>query len=273
MRVACPILAGFAAAGVVLAVTAGCQQNRASQAARPLIDPDRVIDLTYPLDDSNIYWPNAKPFHYQRDAGGPTPGGYWYAAGSFSASEHGGTHIDSPVHFAEGKATVDEILLGRLIAPAMLIDITAACAQNRDYELRIEDITEWERIHGRIPDGAAVLVRTGWSKYWPDKKQYLGSDVPGDVSHLHFPGISQNAAEFLAGMRKIYGVGIDTASLDPGTSKTFMAHRILAGARIYGLENVANLDKVPAAGATLIALPMKIRGGTGGPTRIIAILP
>ena len=259
---------------LLLGASTACERQHAGgRLVRPAIDPDRVVDLTYSLDESNVYWPTAEPFRYKHDSFGPSPGGWWYASGSLSASEHGGTHIDSPIHFGEGKAAVDEILLGRLIAPAVVIDVSAACSGHPDYQLRIEDIAEFERVHDRIPDGAVVLVRTGWGKYWPDKKQYLGSDAPGDVSNLHFPGISENAAQFLGTLRKVYGVGIDTASIDPGTSKDFMAHRILNGARIYGLEDVANLEKVPATGATLISLPMKIKGGTGGPTRIIAILP
>lgn len=236
------------------------------------IDVSRVVDLTYNFDVEAVFWPTAKPFHWMKEAWGPSPGGYWYASASFATSEHGGTHLDSPIHFAEGQATTDQIPLSRLIAPAVLIDIAAACAKNRDYLLLPEDITRWERSQGGIPAGAIVLVRTGWGRYWPDRKQYLGSDTPGDASNLHFPGIGRAAAELLL-QRKIAGAGIDTASLDHGPSKDFMSHRILNGVGIYGLENVANLEKVPLSGATLVALPMKIKNGTGGPVRIVAILP
>jgi len=251
------------------------QRNNQAQGAgkRGAIDESKVIDLTYNFDEATIYWPTAKGFHWEKDSWGESPGGYWYASGSYGASEHGGTHLDSPIHFGQGKATTDEIPLSRLIGPAVVIEIAQACAKDPDYRLRVEDITTWEKAHGRMPDGAIVLVHTGWGKFWPDKKRYLGSDTPGDTAHLHFPGISREAAEFLATKRKIDGVGIDTASLDHGPSKDFIAHQILNGANIYGLENVANLERVPAAGATLIALPMKIKGGTGGPVRIIAILP
>ena len=139
--------------------------------------------------------------------------------------------------------------------------------------MSVADIKQWERQHGRIEAGAVVLVRTGWGRFWPDRKTYLGSDAPGDTANLHFPGISREAAELLARERRIDGVGIDTASLDFGQSKDFIAHRILNGANIYGLENVANLERLPAVGATIIALPMKIKGGSGGPVRIIALLP
>ena len=136
-----------------------------------------------------------------------------------------------------------------------------------------DDVTRWESSNGRIPDGAILLVRTGWGRFWPDRKRYLGNDVPGDTANLHFPGISREAAELLASERKIDGIGVDTASIDYGKSTDFIAHQILYRADVYGLENVANLDQVPVVGATLVALPMKIKGGTGGPARIIAILP
>ena len=253
--------------------TLHAQQPAASVSGREAIDTSKVIDLTYSFDDNTIYWPTAESFRWEKVAWGMSPGGYWYTSAKFAASEHGGTHLDSPIHFGQGKATTDEIPLTRLIGSAVVIDISAACAKNRDYLLTAEDITAWEKTHGRIPDGAIVLVRTGWGKFWPDRKRYLGSDTPGDASNLHFPGISREAAEFFANRRRISGVGIDTASLDHGPSKEFWAHRVLNGAGIYGLENIANLESVPATGATLIALPMKIKGGTGGPVRIIAILP
>jgi kynurenine formamidase len=155
----------------------------------------------------------------------------------------------------------------------VVIDCTAAAARDRDYTLTVADLDAWENAHGAIPDRAIVLVRTGWGRFWPDKKQYLGSDVPGDTAGLHFPGIGRDAAQWLVTHHNIAGVGIDTASLDHGPSRDFIAHRILNGAGIYGLENVAHLDRVPITGATAIALPMKIKGGSGGPVRLIAILP
>jgi kynurenine formamidase len=155
----------------------------------------------------------------------------------------------------------------------VVVDISQACAKDADYRLSVDDLAAWEKTNGRIPDGAILLVRTGWGKFWPDKKRYLGSDTPGDTANLHFPGISREAAELLAKERKLDGIGIDTASIDYGQSKDFIAHQILNGANVYGLENVANLERLPVVGATIIALPMKIKGGTGGPARIIAILP
>jgi kynurenine formamidase len=159
-----------------------------------------------------------------------------------------------------------------LIRPAVVIDISKACAGNPDYLLSAADVSNWEKSHGAIPQGSIVLVRTGWGKFWPDRKRYLGTDKPGDTANLHFPGISREAAELLVS-RKIDGIGIDTASMDYGQSKDFITHRILNGANIYGLENVANLEKLPARGSTVLALPMKIEGASGAPVRIVALVP
>ncbi len=239
----------------------------------PALDEARVIDLTYSFDDKTIYWPTAKPFTWEKEAWGVSTGGYWYTAARFAASEHGGTHLDAPLHFGEGKQAVDEIPLAKLISPAVVINITDACNKDAAYRLTVEDITAWENKNGRIPNDSIVLVYTGWGKFWGDKKMYLGTDVAGDVANLRFPGISSEAAKLLTEQRRIEAVGIDTASIDYGLTKDFIAHQILNGANIYALENVANMEKLPAKGATLIALPMKIKGGTGGPTRIIALLP
>jgi len=237
------------------------------------IDKSKIVDLTYSFDEKTVYWPTAKPFQWEKESWGRSAGGYWYTAARYAASEHGGTHLDAPIHFGEGRLAADEIPISRLVGPAIVIDISEAAAKNADYRLTVDDIASWEKANGQIPDNSIALVRSGWGKFWPDRKRYLGTDAPGDTANLHFPGISREAAEFLAKQRRVDGVGIDTASIDHGPSKDFIAHQILNGANIYGLENVARLDRLPAKGATLVALPMKIKGGTGGPVRIIAITP
>jgi kynurenine formamidase len=242
------------------------------QPAAPLIDERKLVDLTHTFDERTIQWPTAKPFAWHKDAWGKTAAGYWYSSASFATSEHLGTHIDSPIHFAEGEATTDRIPLRQLAGPAIVIDIARACAANRDYQLTPQDISAWEKTHGRIPAGAIALVRTGWAARWPDRERYMGTATHGDVRNLHFPGISPAAAQVFV-TRRVDGVGIDTASLDHGPSTGFRTHRILNGAGIYGLENLADLERLPAAGAAIVALPMKIREGTGGPVRVIAILP
>lgn len=129
--------------------------------------------------------------------------------------------------------------------------------------------------HGRIPDGAIVLIRTGWGGRWPDRARYLGTARTGAaaVPELHFPGIDAAAARWLVDQRQIDAVGIDTPSIDYGQSTTFDTHQILFAANIPAFENVANLDRLPATGGYVMALPMKIAGGSGGPLRIVALLP
>lgn len=232
--------------------------------------PSRLVDLTHSFDESTIYWPTSKSFHLEVVHKGPSGKGYWYEANNIETAEHGGTHMDAPVHFARNKWTVDTIPLDRLIAPGVIVDVSAHARENPDYLIRVEDFNEWENKNGRIPEGAIVLVRTGFEQYWPDKKQYLGSDRPGDTSDLHFPGYSEEAAKFLTGERGVAAVGLDTASLDHGPSTDFRAHRVFGEANVAGFENLCNLDQLPARGFRVIALPMKIGGGSGAPLRVVA---
>jgi kynurenine formamidase len=237
------------------------------------IDETKLLDLTYALDEQTVFWPTNKPFTRDKAAWGRSANGYWYASGDFSMSEHGGTHIDAPIHFGEGQLAVDEIPLQKLVAPAVVIDVRSSVADNRDYRLSRDDVDQWESRHGPIPAGAVVLMLTGWGQRWPDRARYLGTATPSDPKTLHFPGFSREAAEFLVKQRRVDGIGIDTASIDYGPSQDFIVHQIVNGANLYGLENVANLERLPPKGAILIALPIKIKGGTGGPVRIIAVLP
>jgi kynurenine formamidase len=237
------------------------------------IDESKVIDLTYSFDEHTIYWPTAKPFQLETVSFAKTAAGYWYAANNICLAEHGGTHMDAPIHFAEGKRAADEIPLQQFIGPAVVIDVRTQAAQDIDYQVTVADLEAWEKQHGQIPPGAIVLMLSGWGSRWPDKQKYLGTDKPGDVANLHFPGFSRQAAEFLVSQRDIDAIGVDTASMDYGQSQDFIVHQIINGANKPGLENVANLEKLPATGATLIALPMKIARGSGGPVRIIALLP
>ncbi len=249
---------------VLLFWTSGCFTNHST---------GTIVDLTYPFDEHTIYWPNNPPFHWEPSSWGHTHQGYWYASGVFSASEHGGTHLDAPIHFAESGWSVDEIPINQLTAPAIVIDIREQARSNPDYMLQVQDIDFWEKQHGSIPPHSIVLLLTGWGQYWPDPSRYLGSMTPKNADTLHFPGFSGEAVSFLVSQRFIYGIGIDTASIDPGQSQTFQAHQILGKANRFAIENVAQLEQLPPKGAIITALPMKIRQGTGGPARVIARLP
>jgi len=244
--------------------------------APPAIDLEhyRMVDMTHAFTTDAPYWPTAgEGFTLKQDSYGQTPGGWFYSSYSFSAPEHGGTHLDAPIHFAEHGWTADQVPLDRLITPAVVIDVTEQSAQDADYRLTPEDLAAWEKEHGEVPAGAAVYLRTGWESRWPDRKTYLGDDTPNDATHLHFPSFSEEAARVLVEQRKVAALGVDTASIDYGASKDFMVHRVATAANVVGFENVAGLGELPATGAWTLALPMKIAKGSGGPLRLVGLVP
>ncbi len=233
-----------------------------------------LVDLTHPLNARTVFWPTSEGgFELQRLAFGITPGGWFYAANAFAMPEHGGTHLDAPIHFAEGGLTADWIPLARLVLPAVVIDVSAKAAKDPDYRLTPGDVRDFERRHGTISAGAAVLLRTGWDQRWPERKAYLGDDTPGDASRLHFPSFGADAARLLVEDRGVGALGADVASIDYGQSKDFMVHRIAAARGVPGFENLTALGSLPATGAVLLALPIKIEGGSGGPLRAVALVP
>jgi kynurenine formamidase len=238
----------------------------------PALPAGRVVDLSHPFDQNSVYWPTAEPFKLETDFEGVTDKGYFYSAYRYSAAEHGGTHIDAPVHFAKGHNSVDQIPLEQLMGDGIVIDVTSLCAANRDYLVSVADIQNWEKRNGQIKPGTIVFLRTGFSKFYPDRKQYLGTDERGAqaVAKLHFPGLDPAAARWLTQNRSIKAIGLDTASIDYGQSTLFESHRALFEKNIPALENVTNLDQLPEKGFSVIALPMKIKGGSGGPVRIVA---
>ena len=233
-----------------------------------------IVDLTQPLNDETVFWPTAPSrFALEQLAYGETDGGWFYSANAFSTPEHGGTHIDAPIHFDAKGHTVDRVPVARLMGPAVVIDIRERAAADPDYRLTVEDVAAFESEHGTIPPAAIVLLRTGWSDRWPDVKAYLGDDTPGDASNLHFPSFGPDAAAVLVKVREVAVLGVDAASIDYGASSNFMVHRIAASSNVPGLENLTNLDRLPPTGATVIALPIKIEGGSGGPVRVVALVP
>jgi kynurenine formamidase len=252
----------------------GCGQTSPPEPG-PAFPSGTVVDLSYAYDEQTIFWPTAERFSLETVSDAVTPAGYFYAAHNFRMAEHGGTHIDAPRHFAEGRQTVDEIPLDRLLGTAVVVDVTGQSARDADYRVTVDDLQQAEATDGPIPEGAIVLIRTGFASRWPDAGRYLGTAARGEaaVTHLHFPGLHPDAARWLVEARAIAAVGIDTASIDYGQSTAFEAHRALHEQNGPAFENLANLDRLPVRGAYVIALPIKIAGGSGGPLRAIAIVP
>ncbi len=262
-------LGAAAAAALFLGACAGEQD---ADPPPPSLDLDRyrIVDLTHAFGPDTVYWPTDKngfsktaAFEGEREDG-------WYAAFTIATAEHGGTHLDAPYHFDKGGDDAASVPLSRLIAPAVVMDVTEKTATDRLYRITPGDILAFEAAHGRIAPGTIVLARTGWSRYWPDAARYLGGTDP---AALAFPSFGADAARFLIEERGAAAIGIDTASTDYGPSTDFPAHRVMGAANTPGFENLANLDQLPPVGAYVMALPMKIEGGSGGPLRAVALVP
>jgi kynurenine formamidase len=265
-------LSTIAAIAVGAALVTSCQHKPTS----PSVSDMKWIDLTWSFDSTTLYWPNNKGgFVHKKDFKGVNTMGFFYASFQLNAPEHGGTHLDAPVHFAEGRRNVDEIPLQNLVGPGVVIDVSKAALENRDYQISVADLEQWEQKHGAIPDSSIVLFRTGYGAFYPDRTKYFGTPDTGmvGVKELHFPGIHPDAAKWLAEQRKPRAVGLDTPSLDYGQSTLFESHRTLLGNNIPGFENVAHLDALPETGSWIVALPMKIKEGSGAPLRITAAIP
>jgi len=230
----------------------------------------KLIDLTFDLDDRSPFWPDgnaSSPFQatttgtYERDK---------CFVRSLQLPEHFGTHLDAPIHFDPQGKSLHEIPVGNFFLQAAVVDVRAAVALDPDYRLTVHDLETWEKAHGPLPNGAAVLMLSGWGSRWPSQERYLNQDAKGV---LHFPGISLEAAHYLVDHAHPMAIGIDTIGVDYGPSQSYQVHNLTLRVGMYHLECLANLECLPATGALLIALPMKLRGGSGGPTRVIALVP
>ena len=257
-----------------LIVVVGCFLLAACNKSKTEFPSGKIVDLSHPFDAQTIYWPTETGFVLEKEQDGVTPGGYYYASNKFSAPEHGGTHIDAPRHFSAKGNTVDQIPLEQLIGAAIVIDVTRQCESNRDYLVSVDDVNGWEKQNGQIPTGAIVLLRTGFAKYWPDRVKYMGTDErgAGAVAKLHFPGLSPDTARWLTTNRTIKAIGLDTPSIDYGQSTLFESHQVLFAKNVPAFENLGDMSALPAKGFEVIALPMKIGGGSGGPVRIAAMV-
>jgi kynurenine formamidase len=262
---------------VVLAAAfaSGCSSPAPPSPALRSFPSEELVDLSHPYDETTIFWPTSDRFRLEKTADGVTPQGYYYASNNFFTAEHGGTHLDAPLHFSQGGQAVSEIPLERFLGPAVIVDVVAQADANRDYLVTVDDLQRAERDEGAIPEDAILLIRTGFSRKWPDAAAYLGTAERGAeaVRNLHFPGIHPDAARWLVANRSVKAVGIDTASIDYGQSTLYEVHRTLFERNIPAFENLTALERLPLRGAFVVALPMKIGGGSGAPLRAIAIVP
>lgn len=232
-------------------------------------DDVTVLDLTHAVSARSPFWPgpSASPFTHDtlvaHDDGAPRMAAY-------RVPEHFGTHFDAPVHGAMGLASVDEVAVRELLGPVVVVDVAAQAAADPDYAVSTDDIRSWEARHGPVPPGSIVLMRSGWASRWGLGDAYYNQDADG---RLHFPGFSEEAARYLVEERDIAGIGVDTGSVDPGVADGFPAHAVVNGSGRYHLENLASLEAIPEAGASLIVAPIKIEGGSGGQVRVFAVVP
>jgi kynurenine formamidase len=258
------LIIGYALA---IALLLSGQQRQAS----PTLPPSgfrAVLDLTHTLSaQTPAFEPSAKPLFSAKTVATLEQDKHF--ARTISLPEHFGTHLDAPAHFARGLWTVDNIPPERLVAPLVVFDVSANLKNNADYLISVEDIAQWEHAHGQIPPGAVVITRTGWDSRWNSAKDFRNADNKGIK---HFPGYSLDAAKFLVEARSIFGLGIDTLSIDYGPSPDFPVHQYVLAHSVYQLEGVANLNRVPASGAIVVVAPMKLEGGSGSPVRILALV-
>jgi len=183
--------------------------------------------------------------------------------------EHAGTHLDAPIHFSENGISAEKIAASTLVAPLAVIDVTAQATLNPDYLLSREDLGAWEKKHGRLQENCCIAMHSGWAQHVGDAAKFAGKDSTGV---LHFPGFAADAVEWLLQERRVAGLAVDTLSLDHGPSKDFKVHYAWLPSGRWGLENVANLEKVPPSGATVVVGLAKVEGATGGPVRLLALV-
>ena len=223
-----------------------------------------IHDLTHVLSPATPVYPILPLFRIEETFS--LSDGFF--ANELTFNEHCGTHLDAPNHFSEGGASTDQMDARQFFAPLAVIDISDRATGDADTAVTVADIQTWERSHGPLPDGAFIAMRSGWGERIGSSERYLNADAQGA---MHFPGFGADSARLLTEERDIVGVGVDTLSLDVGTSADFASHLTFLPAGKYGIELMANLGSVPPAGATIIVGAPKHEGGSGGPARVFAV--
>jgi kynurenine formamidase len=225
----------------------------------------KALDLTHTLSAAFPIWPGNIPIKVTNTAKTAKDGFY---ANRWELVEHHGTHLDAPAHFAPGGVTAERLEASSLVVPAAVIDLREKARKDADAVVTIDDLTGWEKKHGRLPKNCGVFLNSAWDAKARDAKAFLGQDRS---KTLHFPGFSKEACEFLLKEREVAGLAVDTLSLDFGAAKDFAVHKLWLGAGKWGLECVANLSLLPPAGATVFVGAPKVAGASGGPTRVLAV--
>lgn len=225
----------------------------------------KVVELSHVLSPDTVMWPGCPQPEFTP---GVTVAQDGFYARSISMWEHSGTHVDAPAHFVDGGQTVEDIAAERLVCPAVVLDVRQQAAADRDYAVQVADVEAWESRHGPVPAGAAVLMLSGWADRVDDAAAYAGAEADGT---LHFPGFGADAARLLV-ERGVYGLGTDTLGIDSGCCG-FPVHADVSLPRgLWHLENLANLDRLPPAGATVFVGAIRVSQGSGAPARVIAVV-
>jgi len=252
---------------LVLLCTLGCIHISAIRAD---------IDLTHLVSvGQDEGWPGLARHKFNRTVlwNGPWNGLHLHTA-EFFAPEHSGTHVDSPSHLGEGKWTIDQIPFNRLSGPGVVIDISRKADKDPDALLEVKDIKAWERLHGKVPQGAVVIMNSGWYNYYGDKKYYNWEEgyPENDTEHMHFPGFSPQAVDYLVKNSQIVGIAVDTLSIDRAQNLKFEAHQVMCKANVWGIENIANLNLLPPKGFLIYNMPLYLKDGSGSPVRVFAVM-
>ena len=254
---------GASAATAVAAPAAGLAQEKPIRLGKGFRD---VHDLTHTFSSRLPVFPAFKPMQIRQRFTIARDG---FFANEITFDEHTGTHLDAPVHFIANGGSADRIAVDRLIAPLAVVSIQDRAAKDADAMVAVDDLLAWEKRYGRLPAGAFVAMHSGWEAHIGNADRFLNRDAKGT---MHAPGFSEAAARFLVQERDIVGAGVDTLSLDAASAQKFVAHLALLGAGKYGVELMANLARVPPAGATIIVGGPKHEGASGGPVRVLAVV-
>jgi len=271
-------LAGVAVSAAAL-LAAACGSSGSSSSASPSssaaassaaksIGYSRVVDLSHVISPQIPLWPGDPKVVFKVVATMKKDG---YYLRSFTIGEHSATHMNAPNSFVSGNAeAITSYTPEQRVVPTVVIDARPQCAASADYQLTQQDVLDWEARNGKIAPGSLVVMFTGWEDKWNDPQAFIGQDAKGN---LHFPGFAGATSKWLVADRQIAGVGIDTHGVDPGSDTSYATNTEMANTHKIAIECMANLDQLPAKGATLVLAPLQLQNGSGSPMDIVAFVP